>query len=126
VRALPEEDHPKKVLGCEVWRGLDWMNDSEKVALDVSGHENLAMALNGIFDSQIAGGKRYDIATLGRRRANATFFESHATDEADQLSFAMDLTPLVADPSIDPIAFTTDVIRRFSEDVETRIAKFSP
>ena len=126
MRALPEEDRPEKVLGCEVWRGLDWMNDSEKVAIDVSGHENLAMALNGIFDSQIAGGKRYDIATLGRRRANATFFESHATDEADQLSFAMDLTPLVADPSIDPIAFTTDVIRRFSEDVETRIAKFSP
>ncbi len=126
MRALPEADRPERVLGCEVWRGLDWMNDSEKVALDVSAHENLAMALNGIFDSQIAGGKRYDIATLGRRRANATFFESHATDEADQLSFAMDLTPLVVDPSIDPIAFTTDAIRRFSEDVETRIAKFQP
>jgi hypothetical protein len=101
------------------------MNDSEKIALDVSAHENLAMALNGIFDSQIAGGKRYDIATLGRRRANATFFESHATDEADQLSFAMDLTALVEDPSIDPIEFTKDVIRRFSEDVEARIAKFT-
>jgi len=126
MRSLPEADRPERVLGCEVWRGLDWMNDSEKVALDVSAHENLAMALNGIFDSQIAGGKRYDIATLGRRRANATFFESHATDEADQLSFAMDLTPLVEDPSIDPIEFTTDVIHRFSEDVEARIAKFSP
>lgn len=125
MRALPEEDRPEQVLGCEVWRGLDWMNDSEKIALNVSAHENLAMALNGVFDSQIAGGKRYDIATLGRRRANATFFESHATDEADQLSFAMDLTPLVKDPSIDPSTFTTDVIRRFSEDVENRIAKFS-
>ncbi len=125
MRSLPKEDRPEKVLGCEVWRGLDWMNDSEKIALDVSAHENLAMALNGIFDSQIAGGKRYDIATLGRRRANATFFESHATDEADQLSFAMDLTALVEDPSIDPIEFTKDVIRRFSEDVEARIAKFT-
>jgi len=125
MRALPEEDRPEQVLGCEVWRGLDWMNDSEKIALNVSAHENLAMALNGVFDSQIAGGKRYDIATLGRRRANATFFESHATDEADQLSFAMDLTPLVNDPSIDPSTFTTDAIRRFSEDVENRIAKFS-
>lgn len=125
MRSLPEADRPERVLGCEVWRGLDWMNDSEKVALDVSAHENLAMALNGVFDSQIAGGKRYDIATLGRRRANATFFESHATDEADQLSFAMDLTPLVNDPSVDPIAFTTEVIHRFSEDVKSRIAKFS-
>lgn len=125
MRSLPPADRPEKVLGCEVWRGLDWMNDSEKIALDVSPHENLAMALNGIFDSQIAGGKRYDLATLGRRRANATFFESHATDEADQLCFAMDLTPLVNDPSLDPIKFTQDVISRFSEDVATRIAKFT-
>lgn len=126
MRSLPEADRPERVFGCEVWRGLDWMNDSEKVALDVSAHENLAMALNGVFDSQIAGGKRYDLATLGRRRANATFFESHATDEADQLSFAMDLTPLIRDSTIDPIEFTTDVIHRFSEDVKDRITKFLP
>jgi hypothetical protein len=28
--------------------------------MDVSGRDNLAAALNGVFDSQIAGGKRYD------------------------------------------------------------------
>ncbi len=124
LRALPKDQVPEKVFGCEVWRGLDWMVDSEKVAHNVSPHENLAMALNGIFDSQIAGGKRYDLATLGRRRANATFFESHATDEADQISFAMDLTPMIHDDSIDPVAYTTGAIDRFKEDVETRIRKF--
>lgn len=123
MRALPEEARPEKVHGCEVWRGLDWMMDNEKVALDVSAHENLAMALNGVFDSQIAGGKRYDLATLGRRRANATFFQSHATDEADQLIFAMDLTPLVWADSVDPLAFTLDSIDRFREDVAARIQK---
>ena len=61
--------------------------------MDVSGHDHLAAAMNGVFDSQIAGGKRYDLATLGRRAANATFFESHATDTATQLIFGMDLTP---------------------------------
>ena len=30
--------------------------------------------------SQICGGKRYDLATLGRRLANATYAESHGTD----------------------------------------------
>jgi len=126
IRSIPETQRPEKVFGCEVWRSLDWMVDTEKAVLDVSAHENLAMALNGIFDSQIAGGKRYDLATLGRRRANATFFESHATDEADQLSFAMDLTSLIHDPSIDPLTFVTDTIHRFSEDVASRIRRLLP
>jgi len=39
--------------------------------------ENLQFALLGVFESQIAGGKRYDLALMGRRRANATYFESH-------------------------------------------------
>ena len=30
-------------------------------------------------------------------RANATFLESHATDAAEQVCFALDLTPLVRD-----------------------------
>ena len=59
MRDLPDEKRPKKVLGCEVWRDLDWMPDEEKVALDVSHRENLANALVSIFDSQITGGKRY-------------------------------------------------------------------
>ncbi len=80
MRELPRGQRPKKVWGCEVWRNLDWLADDDKVLMDVSGHEHLAAALNGMFDSQIPGGKRYDLATLGRRRANATFLESHATD----------------------------------------------
>ena len=124
LRSIPADARPRVVHGCEVWRGLDWMNDSEKVPLDVSAHENLAMALNGIFDSQIAGGKRYDLAVQGRRLANATFFESHAVDAADQLWFAMDLTPLIEDDSRDPVAFTLEAIDRFRDDVRDRIERF--
>src|SRR5215469_4711216 len=29
MRELPRESRPKKVIGCEVWRNLDWMNDSD-------------------------------------------------------------------------------------------------
>lgn len=123
MRALLRNRRPKKVWGCEVWRDLDWLSDSEKVLMDVSGHENLAAALNGVFDSQIAGGKRYDLATVGRRRANATFFESHATDRAIQLAFGMDLTPLVEDESRDIVGYVSDLIGRFQEDVRDKLRK---
>ena len=114
---------PGRVLGCEVWRGLDWMPDEEKVVQDLSAHENLAAALNGIFDSQIAGGKRYDLATLGRRRANATFFASHATDAAQMLAFAMDLTPLAHDDTLDIAGYVTGFIDRFKADVTSKLRK---
>jgi LmbE family N-acetylglucosaminyl deacetylase len=123
LRELPAPARPKAVHGCEVWRGLDWMPDNEKVLHNVGAHENLAAALNGVFDSQIAGGKRYDLATLGRRRANATFFESHAVDECDSVSFAMDLSPLVADPSLDIVEYVTGFIRRFEADVRNKLTK---
>ena len=97
--------------------------DDEKVPLDVSAHENLAMALNGIFDSQIAGGKRYDKATIGRRLANATFFESHAVDEAEQIWFAMDLSPLAKNDSLDIVDFVTGHIDRFREDVRAKLTR---
>jgi len=125
IRALAEDERPNKVYGCEVWRGLDWMLDSEKIALDVSGHESLIMALMGVFDSQIAGGKRYDLATIGRKRANATYFASHSTDRAALLEYAMDLTPLIRDPGLDISKYVTDFIERFKRDVADKIRKFS-
>jgi LmbE family N-acetylglucosaminyl deacetylase len=123
LRELPREQRPKKVIGCEVWRNLDWLNDAEKFLMDVSGHDNLAAALNGVFDSQIAGGKRYDLATLGRRASNATFFESHATDKSNQLIFGMDLTPVVADETKDILEFVCGFIDRFNADVKMRLGK---
>lgn len=123
VRELPADARPKQVLGCEVWRDLDWMIDEDKVALDVAAHENLAAALLGVFDSQICGGKRYDLATLGRRRAHATYHASHGTDETTQLNFAMDLTPLVADPSLDIARYAQSYIDRFAAEVQGRLGK---
>ncbi|MEI6194161.1 MAG: PIG-L family deacetylase, partial [Verrucomicrobiota bacterium] len=122
-RELPRGQRPEKVIGCEVWRDLDWMPDAAKVLMDVSGHDRFAAKLNGVFDSQIAGGKRYDLATLGRRSANATFFESHATDAATQLIFGMDLTPLVADESKDIAAYVSGFIDQFRADVTTKLNK---
>ncbi len=123
IRELPVDQRPRKLIGCEVWRDLDWLPDKEKVVMDVSGHENLAMALNGIFDSQIAGGKRYDLATLGRRRANATFFESHATDKSTDLWWGMDLTPLITNENADIVAYVAGAIDRFKGDVTQKLSR---
>ncbi len=123
MRELPKSQRPKKIIGCEVWRNLDWMLDTEKVQMNVSGHDHLAAALNGIFDSQIAGGKRYDLATLGRRSANATFFEAHASDAATQLIFGMDLTPLIENENLDIVEFVVGFIERFQGDVKTKLSK---
>jgi LmbE family N-acetylglucosaminyl deacetylase len=123
LRKLPAEIRPKKVYGCEVWRDLDWMIDEEKVVFDVSDHPNLAASLVEVFDSQIVGGKRYDLATMGRRMANATYFTSHAIDQANALTFAMDLTPLVKDVNLDIETYVLDYIERFKKDVSKRISK---
>jgi LmbE family N-acetylglucosaminyl deacetylase len=122
MRELPREYRPKQVIGCEVWRDLDWLADEHKVLMDVSGHDHLAAALNGVFHSQNAGGKRYDLAIQGRRAANATFFNSHATDAASQLAFGLDLTPLVTDEGIDIIDYVCGFIDRFKADVCNKLA----
>jgi LmbE family N-acetylglucosaminyl deacetylase len=124
VRRLPADERPDKLLGCEVWRDLDWMPDGEKVLLDVSGADHLAAALNGIFDSQIAGGKRYDLAVIGRRQANATFIASHGVDQASAVTLAMDLTPLARDASLDATAFVLEKIDRFRSEVEANLQRY--
>lgn len=124
LRELPEDALPEKVYGCEVWRNLDWMNDEEKVAFDVSGHPNIAAAVLGVFDSQICGGKRYDLATAGRRIANATYYASHGTDESEALTYAMDLTPLIKDKTLDIAKYVTGYIDRFRADVTSKLERF--
>lgn len=123
LRALPIAERPKQLFGCEVWRSLDWLQDADKVCMDLSAHENLQMALLGVFDSQIAGGKRYDLGTMGRRRANATFSETHKIDSASGLAYAMDMSPLIFDESITPLAFVQGLMDNFVQDVIDRLQR---
>lgn len=125
LRSIPENALPEKVYGCEVWRSLDWMMDEEKVSFDVSSHPNIAAALLEVFDSQISEGKRYDLATVGRRLSNATFNASHDADEAATVSYAMDLTPLVMDKNMDICNYITAHIDRFKEDTADKIKRLA-
>lgn len=121
IRSLPKDKRPKKLYGCEIWRNLDWVNDNEKIFLDVSKHPNIAASLVEVFDSQIIGGKRYDLATIGRRLGNATFNASHDVDAANALTYAMDLTPLIEDDTLDVVDFIQGYIDRFKADVESKL-----
>lgn len=121
LRAIRNEYKPKKVLGCEVWRDLDWLMDEDKQPLPVSERPAVAAALLGVFDSQVSGGKRYDLATAGRRLAHATYFASHGTDEESALNFAMDLTPLVEDVNVSLADYVVKYIDGFRADVNKRL-----
>lgn len=125
LRKLDPAERPERCVGCEVWRALDWLVDSDKVTMDLSHHENLQLALLGVFDSQIVGGKRYDLASMGRRRANATYFESHGVDDAQGLSYGMDMTALMNDATIDPKEFIREFVQRFATDVLERVGRMS-
>jgi LmbE family N-acetylglucosaminyl deacetylase len=124
LRTLPKAKRPKQVYGCEVWRDLDWLLDTDKQVLDASANPRLAAKLIAVFQSQIAGGKRYDLATAGRRLANATFHTSHATDRATALTWAMDLTPLVRDEKLSVRQYTLACVDRLRADVATRLKRF--
>ena len=117
------EERPEKLYGCEVWRDLDWMVDADKTVFELNGHDNIAAALLGVFDWPIAGGKRYDLATFGWRRAHATYHQSHGVDAAQMINFGMDVTPLMQDASLDIAAFVEERIARFSKDVSASIGK---
>ena len=124
LREIPKEEQPEEVYGVEVWRDLNWLIDDEKVLLDLNDRPNLVRALISIFDSQITGGKRYDLALEGRLRGNATFFDSHSVDQTQMASYAMNLKPLIDDPTMDIAEFVDAFVKRFQTDVRSRIENF--
>jgi LmbE family N-acetylglucosaminyl deacetylase len=121
ILAQPSDRRPERVLGCEVWRDLDWLMDEDKVALDSGRHPELSRKLLAAFDSQIAGGKRYDLASIGRRAANATFHTSHATDRFTGITWAVDLTPVTRDGGPTIHAFAASLVSKLGADVSKRL-----
>ncbi len=125
LRQAARNHVPERVVGCEVWRSLDWLDDSEKVAMVCDAYPDLAAKLYAVFESQIAGGKRYDLAVEGRRRANATMFDSHGSDVYQSVAWGIDLKPLVINPDLSIEAFILEKIGQLSQDVKDRVQKFT-
>ena len=124
LRRLSGEYRPEAFVGLEVWRGLDWLCDGDKTRLYTGEYPELAEKLLTVHRSQVAGGKRYDLAAIGRRAANATFFESHATDGENSMNFGLDLLPLL-DRDVTPAAYVAEYIERFAREVSELIRGLS-
>ena len=119
-RRVPASARPLQLVGVEGWRGLTWLGGPSSVALDATGHEDLARRLAAAHASQLEV-KGYDAAFAGRRRANATLAEQRLPDTATEVALAMDLTPLLDDPALDPVAFLAERVERFRDEVTTTL-----
>jgi len=118
IRSLPKEYQPKMFYGCEVWRGLDWISDDRKVGFDVSRNEKLQKKILNVFKSQIAGGKSYTKASIGRRYANATYFQSHSVDSYKMVNYGIDMMPLIKNPQLDVKEFALSYVEDLRKEVE--------
>lgn len=114
-------DYVEHVFGCEVWQSLEWLPIEDKINSDTSlYHEELFKPLVASFVSQIAGGKNYDVALIGRWKANATFLDSHTVDLFEYVSFMCDLTP-VAFSKVDLKDYVTNILYKFTKKISQEI-----
>ncbi len=121
LRSLPKEEQPKLLYGCEVWRGLDWISDNRKIGFDVSKNEKLQKKLLDVFESQIAGGKAYTKASIGRRYQNATYYQSHSVDSYKMVSYAIDMKPLLKDPKLSVKEFALSFVKDLENEISDTI-----
>lgn len=122
IHKMPNEDRPEKLYGCEVWRDLDWLDEADKVRLNVTGYDELASELINCHDSQVTTAKRYDLATIGRRRANATYSDAHSNSIEKYVTYALDLSELIQDESVNLKDFVVAKIQAFEKNVNQTIS----
>jgi hypothetical protein len=116
IRELPQKDRPDLVYGCEGWGGLDWLKD--KVILDVSRNRTLAHKILSSFESQIAWfGEKFFTGHEGRYIANATHLDTVSMGDCEQACFAMDLTPLTKNDSLNVKEFVLSHIEKFKNSI---------
>ena len=124
LRSVRDSYRPEQFILLEVWRGLDWLCDGDKLLMDTAGEPELALRLLSVYRSQIQGGKDYGKAALGRRYANATFLESHSTDSFVSCSYGLDATELIGNDD-SPREFILERIGRFADEVSDRLNRLS-
>ncbi|MCL2164626.1 MAG: PIG-L family deacetylase [Oscillospiraceae bacterium] len=125
IRRLPKDLRPRKLYGMAAWRDLDWVTDDLKVVFDASAHPNIAMALISLYDSQIAGSKRYDLAAEGRRRANSVLHSTHGLNVGEAVDFAIDMTALVEDDELSPKDYMISYVDALKREIASTIDALS-
>lgn len=126
LRELPPAQRPETFYGCEVWRSLDWVPAQHLRVLTWPEPGHLWAQLLSCFASQIQGGKRYDLAAVGRARANATFRESHRIDRTRTAWLAVDLRPLITEPALSIEAYVEAVCDTFGGTLRAALRHETP
>ena len=121
IRELDKEYQPKVFYGCEVWRGLDWISDERKIGFDLSKNVKFQKKILDVFKSQIAGGKEYTKASLGRRYANATYFQSHSVDTYKLVNYGIDMMPLIKDKDLSIQAFALSFVDDLRNEISNEL-----
>lgn len=107
---------PQQFFGCEVWRGLDWLVESDKASLAIE-NPGIIEALIAEFKSQIDEAKDYPSATLGRFKANAVFRDANQIDDTRTTLYAIDLLPLIKNKNLGLKGFAKQYLERFQQEV---------
>jgi len=125
LRDLPSKSRPSRVYGVEFWGGLDWVPEGDRVVFDCSRQQQLQRDLLEAFPSQNTA-KDYPGAVLARRRANAVFQHSHQADQLEAVTYGLDLTPLVQDPTREIKDYFLDIINSYREQALATLNRFLP
>lgn len=116
---------PKHVYGAEGWRSLDWLVHYDRAILPVRDTEHLSDKLIQVYKSQMMAEKEFDLAARSRRVINATYEEARMIGAEHEISFAVDLTPLVLNPKMKVEDFVAQTADHFRADVLSRVSRFS-
>jgi len=120
LRQLSPAERPAEIYGAEVWGDLDWVPSDKAIRLPCSAPTDFGPSLLRVFQSQVDG-KRYDLAAAGRRRAQATFADAYAPDQAEEVVLALDLKPLVENPKLALADFVSALTQDFQKQTLDRI-----
>ena len=77
-----------------------------------------------MYQSQIASGKKYDVAIRGRNIANATFDSEREIDILQQGSYALDLNPLVLVKELSVGAYLNRLSDNLKSEINTNLQAF--
>lgn len=121
LRELGPAHRPHQWIGCEGWRGLDWLPSALKIPLPCDPSDGLSDRLNGVYQSQIHEGKSYPKAVQGRRLANATLDDPHRLDSHPELAFGLNLLPLLEDPEMTLEDFVSSRLNAFAKEVKSAL-----
>ena len=126
LRQLSPAARPREVYGCEVWGDLDWVLPSQVVRLPCQAPEDFGPSLLRCFRTQVEGGKRYDLAAAGRRKAQATFADAYTPDQSPEVVLALDLLPLLQSQAPSLQKYVAGLIDDFKRETTQRMDRISP